>query len=209
MIVRPSVSKIEKAKSRKLCSEIASCAAFLSVMEPDSSASSALTVVRKESASSDSVLSVRCIAFWRRITYVAMASTMSTHVRAAVYHSVRRTRTELSIAAIPGTAGFARSGLVAAEEHVSRAAPCMKQRLRRTRVDFSANPVHVHLNKIGERVESFIPNMFRDFCPAHHAAGVARKEFDQSILFCRKRYRPAPPRNILPNRIHNQVRDND
>src|SRR6266404_3968772 len=122
MIVRPSVSKIEKAKSRKLCSEIASCAAFLSVMEPDSSASSAFTVVRKDSASSDSVLSVRRIAFWRRITYVAMASTMSTHVS---------------------------------------------------------------------------------------AAGVTRKKFDQSILFCCKRYRPAPPRNILSNRIHYQVCHDD
>src|SRR6266850_1803516 len=148
MIVRPSVSKMEKAKSRKLCSEIASCAAFLRVMEPNSSPSSAFTVVRKDSASSDSVLSVRRIAFWRRITYVAMASTMSTHVSAVVYHNVRRTRTELSIAAVPGTVGFASSGLVAGEEHVSRAAPCLKQRLRRTRVDFSANPVHVHLNKV-------------------------------------------------------------
>src|SRR6266404_920632 len=148
MIVRPSVSKIEKAKSRKLCSEIASCAAFLSVMEPDSSASSAFTVVRKDSASSDSVLSVRRIAFWRRITYVAMASTMSTHVSAAVYHSVRRTRTELSIAAIPGTVGFASSGLGATAEHVSRTAPRLKQRLRGTRVDFSANPIHIHLYKI-------------------------------------------------------------
>src|SRR6266481_1589834 len=148
MIVRPSVSKMEKAKSRKLCSEIASCAAFMMVTEPDSSPSSAFTVVRKDSASSDRVLSVRRIAFWRRITYVVMASTMSTHVNAAVYHSVRRTRTELSITVIPGTVGFASSGLVAGEEHVSRAAPCMKQGLRRTRVDFSGNPVHVHLNKI-------------------------------------------------------------
>src|SRR6266850_1823115 len=203
MIVWPSVSKMENAKSRKLCSEIASCAAFTRVTEPDSSRSSALTVVRKESASSDSALSVRCIAFWRRITYVEMASTTSTHVRAAVYHSVRRTRTELSIAAIPGAAGFASSGLVAGEEHVSRAAPCLKQRLRRTRVDFSANPVHIHLNKIGERVEFFIPNMFRDFCPAYHASGVARKELNQSILFCCKRYRPASARNILSDGIHN------
>src|SRR3981189_1366514 len=149
MIVRPSVSKMEKAKSRKLCSEIASCAAFLRVMAPDSSPSSAFTVVRKDSARS---------------------------------HSVRRTRTELSIAAVPGTVGFASSSLIAGKEHVTRAAPCMKQRLRGTRVNFSANPVHVHLNKIRKRVEFFIPNMFRDFRPAHHAAGVAREEFNQSIL---------------------------
>ena len=90
-----------------LCSEIACSMAAFNPSGPVASRASAFTVARKESAISTMAASVRCAEFCRRKKYVAKAIATNTQVNTAVYHKVRRTRTELNIAPIPRAAGFA------------------------------------------------------------------------------------------------------
>ena len=61
-------------------------------------------------------------------TSVAKAIATSTQVNTAVYHKVRRTRTELNIAPIPRAAGFRFARFMACREHISRTTTRVQKR---------------------------------------------------------------------------------
>ena len=83
----------------------------------------------------------------------------------------------------------------------------MQQRLAGIRVNFPAHAIDVNFDEIREGIERFIPHVFRDFRPSHNAAGVARKIFEQRILFGGKRHIAARPGNALRGSIQNEVGD--
>src|SRR2546426_5300445 len=80
-------------------------------------------------------------------------------------------------------------------KEVAGTAASMQQGLAGIRVNFPAHAIDVNFDKIREGIERFIPHVFRDFRPSHNAAGVARKIFEQRILFGGKRHIAARPGN--------------
>jgi hypothetical protein len=81
------------------------------------------------------------------------------------------------------------------------------QRLGRVLIDFASQSVYVHFDSIGERVESLIPHIFRNFLARHHAPGVAGQVFQQCILFRRQPNLPASARRRLRRGVQHQVLD--
>jgi len=49
-------------------------------------------------------------------------------------------------------------------------------------INFPAEALDVDLNQVGKGIKSFVPNMFRDFGPAHHPINVAGQVVEQGIF---------------------------
>src|ERR1700730_16269703 len=135
-----------------------------------------------------------------------------------VYQSVSRTRTESSmvlsrrraafVAMVCRAVRFRRFGFRRFAGHakkISRPSPGMQQRLARSRINFSPQAVHVHLDQVRKRVEAFVPHVFGNFRATHHAPRVAREKLEQCILLGRDRNVPSRPRDALRTGIEHQV----
>src|SRR6266851_5685352 len=149
-------------------------------------------------------------------------STISTSARTAVYQSVSRTRTESSMA-LPGGrsclgARLWRNTFVCRvrdiridlrAKEVAGAAAGMEQGLAGIGVNFPAHAIHVNFDQIREGIERLIPHVLGDFRASHNAAGVARKIFEQRILFGGKRHGPPRPGNDLRGGVQDEVGDDN
>src|SRR5438445_13222941 len=164
----PCGSNTTKTTSRNRCSAMAAAIPGSTLSGFDTSPNSAFTVARKESASSVALASARLTTFWRSTKKVVAASTTSTTVIAAVYHSVRRIRTELNIVAVPRRGRFVLGGSPVRRKHVARSASRVQQRFHRSNINFAPHPVDIHLDQIRERIELLVPHVLRDLRPSHH-----------------------------------------
>src|SRR5260221_12889140 len=125
--------------------------------------------------------------------YIPAERKISTRASTLVYNSVNRTRTESNMF-LPRRARFScrfhgtrlplfarvdaplqhsvlgrRAAHLCPAEHVSGASPRVNQRLGRAQViNLAPQAVYVHFDRIGERVESLIPHMFRNFLAPHN-----------------------------------------
>src|SRR5260370_197243 len=152
--------------------------------------------------------------------YVKRDNATSTTASTAVYQSVRRKRTESNMV-LPDRRNWLgarplRNTFVSRvrdiriderAKEVAGAAASMEQGLAGIGVNFPAHAIDVNLNQIREGIERLIPHMLGDFGAPHNAAGVARKIFEQRILFGGKRHIPAGPGDALRACIQYEVGD--
>src|SRR5258708_6983050 len=99
------------------------------------------------------------------------------------------------------------AGIGRRTKEVAGASAGMKQGLAGIGINFPAHAIDVNLNQIREGIERLIPHMLGDFGASHNAAAVARKIFEQRILFGGKRHIPAAPGASLRACIQSQVGD--
>src|SRR5437899_635667 len=92
-------------------------------------------------------------------------------------------------------------------KEVPSATARMEQRLAGIRVNFPSHAINVNFNQIRKGIEGLIPDVLRDFRTSYYAAGVARKIFEQSILFGSERHASAGPGDALRGGIQGQIRD--
>src|SRR5467141_1793078 len=144
-------------------------------------------------------------------------SATSTTASTPVYQRVRRTRIESSMAlpggrnrldTLPRQSTFVRRvrGVRIAQwtKQVAGAAG-MEQGFAGIGVNFAAHAVDVDFDQVREGIESLIPNMLGDFRAPHDAAGVARKIFEQGVLFGGKRHASPCPGNALRASIQDEI----
>ncbi len=83
----------------------------------------------------------------------------------------------------------------------------MQQRSLVGGVDFAPQAIDVNLNKIGKRIEGFVPHVFRDFGPADDAPDVAGEKFQQGVLLLCERDRLTGTLGRLRGGIDGEVGD--
>src|SRR5258708_20043547 len=67
-------------------------------------------------------------------------------------------------------------------EKISRPSPRMQQRLARFRINLSPQPVNVHFDQVGKRVEAFVPHVFGNFRSTPPPPPLARHALHHPVL---------------------------
>src|SRR5579863_9175857 len=118
----------------------------------------------------------------------------SVQVRTAAYQTVRRLRTELSIAFLGGGFSWAiagerclRSSFVGQSQQVTGAAASVEQRRVLWAVNFAAKAIYVNFDEVGERIKLLVPNVLGDFRAADDAANAAHEKFEQRVFLVGER----------------------
>src|SRR5579871_1236577 len=140
------------------------------------------------------------------------AHPISANANTAMFHSVRRTRTDVTLGSLPVTLSrWFNSGIflgLGPFEHISQAAHGMDQFGWTLRVDLLAQPADMDVHDV--RIAVFVPPyMLYDRIAVKDAPFVARQQFEQRVLLGRKDHLSPRAEHAAQACIDLQVRDPD
>src|ERR1700729_1549044 len=81
----------------------------------------------------------------------------------------------------------------------------LDQLLRKTFVDFGAKPVHQHIDNVGLRIETEVPDVFQNHCLGDWASSMTQQQFEQSE-FARLELNFLPSANDFSReKVHSEI----